>query len=274
MGRSPRSLPIRSPPPIPTSDRSRHDEFRATTDARLLASLDRRQGVSHQQRCELTAFELKAWALQTRNGITSSRAQRPRRVYRAAVRWVGDSHENPRHKDRSTFRPMWSKPWMHACRNGSGELSFGEIRLYARSLGARGHRSRTIGDQPRADDVQLHVPPVRRPVTPNSRHEQYEIIDPRFRSLVLPNAKLLTLERILPRWKTRLASRRTRQAPPGLGVIRPTPCSIYNCKAHELDNLYVTDASFFPSIGAVNPTLTIIANALRVAAHIQQRLGV
>jgi choline dehydrogenase-like flavoprotein len=38
-----------------------------------------------------------------------------------------------------------------------------------------------------------------------------------------------------------------------------------NCKAHELDNLYVTDASFFPSIGAVNPTLTIIANALRVA---------
>jgi choline dehydrogenase-like flavoprotein len=46
-----------------------------------------------------------------------------------------------------------------------------------------------------------------------------------------------------------------------------------NCKAHELDNLYVTDASFFPSIGAVNPTLTIIANALRVADHIGQRLG-
>jgi len=47
-----------------------------------------------------------------------------------------------------------------------------------------------------------------------------------------------------------------------------------NCKAHELDNLYVTDASFFPSIGAVNPTLTIIANALRVADHIAERLGV
>ncbi len=46
-----------------------------------------------------------------------------------------------------------------------------------------------------------------------------------------------------------------------------------NCKAHELDNLYVTDASFFPSIGAVNPTLTIIANALRVAEHLCQRLG-
>lgn len=46
-----------------------------------------------------------------------------------------------------------------------------------------------------------------------------------------------------------------------------------NCKAHGLDNLYVTDASFFPSIGAVNPTLTIIANALRVAEHIGERLA-
>ena len=45
-----------------------------------------------------------------------------------------------------------------------------------------------------------------------------------------------------------------------------------DCKAHELDNLYVTDASFFPSIGAVNPTLTIIANALRVADTIAARL--
>lgn len=45
-----------------------------------------------------------------------------------------------------------------------------------------------------------------------------------------------------------------------------------DCRAHEVDNLYVTDASFFPSIGAVNPTLTIIANALRVASIIQARL--
>ena len=45
-----------------------------------------------------------------------------------------------------------------------------------------------------------------------------------------------------------------------------------DCKAHELDNLYVTDASFFPSIGAVNPTLTIVANALRVAETVAARL--
>jgi choline dehydrogenase-like flavoprotein len=41
-----------------------------------------------------------------------------------------------------------------------------------------------------------------------------------------------------------------------------------NCKAHDLDNLYVVDASFFPSCGAFNPALTIAANALRVGDHI------
>jgi choline dehydrogenase-like flavoprotein len=46
-----------------------------------------------------------------------------------------------------------------------------------------------------------------------------------------------------------------------------------DCKAHELDNLYVVDASFFVSIGAVNPSLTIIANALRVGELLLQRLG-
>jgi choline dehydrogenase-like flavoprotein len=46
-----------------------------------------------------------------------------------------------------------------------------------------------------------------------------------------------------------------------------------NCKAHELDNLYIVDASFFPSIGAVNPTLTIVANALRVADIVARRLS-
>lgn len=46
-----------------------------------------------------------------------------------------------------------------------------------------------------------------------------------------------------------------------------------NCKAHDVDNLYVVDGSFFPSSGAVNPALTIMANALRVGDHLLQRLG-
>jgi choline dehydrogenase-like flavoprotein len=45
------------------------------------------------------------------------------------------------------------------------------------------------------------------------------------------------------------------------------------CKAHELDNLYVVDTSIFPSIGAVNPALTAMANALRVGDHLLERMG-
>jgi choline dehydrogenase-like flavoprotein len=44
-------------------------------------------------------------------------------------------------------------------------------------------------------------------------------------------------------------------------------------KAHGIDNLYVVDASFFPSSGGTNPALTIAANALRVAEHLINRNG-
>ncbi|MDB5495205.1 MAG: dehydrogenase [Phenylobacterium sp.] len=56
-------------------------------------------------------------------------------------------------------------------------------------------------------------------------------------------------------------------ADPAASVLDPW------CKAHQLDNLYVVDTSFFPSIAAVNPTLTVVANALRVGDHLIERLG-
>lgn len=46
-----------------------------------------------------------------------------------------------------------------------------------------------------------------------------------------------------------------------------------DCKAHELDNLYVVDTSFFVSANAINPTLTTVANAMRVGDHLIERLG-
>ncbi len=46
-----------------------------------------------------------------------------------------------------------------------------------------------------------------------------------------------------------------------------------NCKAHDVDNLYVVDTSFFPSSSAVNPALTAMANAMRVGDHLLERLG-
>ena len=57
-------------------------------------------------------------------------------------------------------------------------------------------------------------------------------------------------------------------ADPTTSVLNP------DCRAHELDNLYVVDTSFFPSIGAVNPALTAMANAIRVGDHLLERLDV
>ena len=66
---------------------------------------------------------------------------------------------------------------------------------------------------------------------------------------------------------------RTRTAPIRFGRDPKTSALDANCKAHDVDNLYVVDGSFFPSSGAVNPALTIMANALRVGDHILERLG-
>ena len=56
------------------------------------------------------------------------------------------------------------------------------------------------------------------------------------------------------------------------GRDRATSVLDVNCRAHEVDNLYVVDTSCFPSIGAVNPALTAMANALRVGDHLFDRL--
>jgi choline dehydrogenase-like flavoprotein len=57
------------------------------------------------------------------------------------------------------------------------------------------------------------------------------------------------------------------------GVDPATSALDVNCKAHDMDNLYVVDTSFFPSSSAVNPALTAMANALRVGDHLMERLG-
>ncbi len=59
-----------------------------------------------------------------------------------------------------------------------------------------------------------------------------------------------------------------------MGTDPATSVLDVNCKAHDLDNLYVVDASCFVSASAVNPSLTIIANALRVSDHLlRERLN-
>jgi choline dehydrogenase-like flavoprotein len=56
-------------------------------------------------------------------------------------------------------------------------------------------------------------------------------------------------------------------ADPGSSVLDPY------CRAHDLENLYVVDSSFFPSSAAMNPALTIAAQALRVAEHLAGAKG-
>jgi len=46
-----------------------------------------------------------------------------------------------------------------------------------------------------------------------------------------------------------------------------------DCRAHDLNNLYIVDAAFMPRSGAINPSLTIAANAIRVAEYVADTLG-
>jgi len=52
------------------------------------------------------------------------------------------------------------------------------------------------------------------------------------------------------------------------------PALDVDCRAHDVDNLYVVDTSFFPSSSAVNPALTAMANPMRVGDHLMARLGI
>ncbi len=126
------------------------------------------QGVSHQQRCQLTEWELKGvggadpqWNdKQLRGEATVVFTVQP-------VGWVGTWHENP--------APQWIIPitgrwWVEAMDGtriemGPGDISLGEDQgCKVDAQGRKGHMSGTVGGQPAVlMTVQLHVPPVHRP---------------------------------------------------------------------------------------------------------------
>src|SRR5215207_2603250 len=85
-------------------------------------------------------------------------------------------------------------------------------------------------------------------------------------------------ERMIPRWsvldqRIPLAGIAHQCGTVRFGTDPQTSALDVNCKAHDVDNLYVVDTSFFPGSSAVNPALTAMANAMRVGDHLLERLG-
>ena len=76
-------------------------------------------------------------------------------------------------------------------------------------------------------------------------------------------------------WKVMTASHRSKNTTHQCGTLvfgHDPASSVLDtyCRSHDVSNLFVVDASFFPSSAAVNPGLTIIAQALRVADHLRR----
>ncbi len=122
-------------------------------------------GVSHQKRCALTDFEMKAmgpgaapqWqGTKTHAGMTVMVTIQP-------VGWVGEWHENPRPQWIIPLSGRWFVESMDGTRveMGPGEISFGEDQNTRKLDGRTGHRSGTIGDEPAVlMVVQFDAPPT------------------------------------------------------------------------------------------------------------------
>ena len=126
------------------------------------------KGVSHQQKCELTEFELKAVGSadpQWNNKQPQCEATPVFTVQPAG--WVGEWHENPAPQWIVPLSGRWFVESMDGTRveMGPGDLSFGEDQnCVTDKNGKKGHRSGTVGNEPASlMTVQLHVLPVRQP---------------------------------------------------------------------------------------------------------------
>jgi hypothetical protein len=124
-------------------------------------------GVSHQNRCELTNYHLKRvgpadpqW--NNEQGTHSSTV-----VFTSQpVGWIGEWHENPAPQWIVVLSGRWFIESMDGTRveQGPGEFSFGEDQGCGEKDNKKGHRSGTLGDEPAVlMTVQLHVPPSREP---------------------------------------------------------------------------------------------------------------
>jgi hypothetical protein len=123
-------------------------------------------GVSHQTRCEMDAFELKGVGNAAPQWNDKQETSAATVVFTVQpIGWVGEWHENPKPQWIVPLSGRWFVESMDGTRieMGPGEISLGEDQNCVEDAkGRKGHRSGTIGDEPAVlMTVQLHVPPLR-----------------------------------------------------------------------------------------------------------------
>jgi hypothetical protein len=110
------------------------------------------EGVSHQQRCALSEFELKSMQPPAAPQWQGTRTHGAMSVLVTVqpVGWVGDWHENPKPQWIVPLSGRWFVESMDGTRveMGAGEISFGADQHCRELSGRRGHRSGTVGDAP------------------------------------------------------------------------------------------------------------------------------
>ena len=125
------------------------------------------EGVSHQQECALTSFELKGVGGADPQWNDKGETVPSTVVFTVQpVGWVGEWHENPAPQWIVVLSGRWWIESMDGTRieQGAGEFSFGEDQDCTETEGRKGHRSGTVGDVPAVlMTVQLHQEPRREP---------------------------------------------------------------------------------------------------------------
>jgi choline dehydrogenase-like flavoprotein len=121
----------------------------------------------------------------------------------------------------------------------------------------------TTEDLPRLDNrVTIDGDKIMISWTPNNLTPHQELVRRVSRAVRKAGYPIVLTERMGIATNSHMCGTAVAGTDPSTSVLDP------NCRSHDVDNLYVVDGSFFPSSAALNPALTIAANALRVAPTI------
>jgi choline dehydrogenase-like flavoprotein len=126
----------------------------------------------------------------------------------------------------------------------------------------------TTEDLPRPDNrVTVDGDKIMINWTPNNLAPHQELVKRVSRAVRKAGYPIVLTERMGIATNSHMCGTAVAGTDPSISVLDP------NCRSHDVNNLYVVDGSFFPSSAALNPALTIAANALRVAATIAASAG-